>query len=321
MQDMTAAAIGEVVRARDPGPEPRGFDAARCCAAAKQIRRYTMQMSLAAGPHGAHAGGALSMVEILSVLYLEVLRYDVKNPLWEQRDRFILSKGHGAPSLYATLCLAGFLEEKELLTFKANVTRLYGHPSMDPSLGIEFSSGSLGQGLSLGVGTSLALRSRGNDISRVFVLLSDGECNEGSVWEAAMSASHFGLSNLVAIIDRNGMQYDGFTAPVMNTGDLAAKWRSFGWIVREIDGHDVTAVHEALTASTASTAATAGAEPVGAPLAIIAHTIRGKGVSFMENARVWHHSRLTQALYDQAMAELDAPAEAAATPEPGSKTQ
>jgi transketolase len=316
MQDMTAATIGEAVRTRDPRPETRAFDAARCRAAAKQIRRYTMQMSLAAGPHGAHAGGALSMVEILSVLYLDVLRYDVKNPLWEQRDRFILSKGHGAPSLYATLCLAGFLEEKELLTFKANVTRLYGHPSMDPSLGIEFSSGSLGQGLSLGVGTCLALKSRGNDTSRVFALLGDGECNEGSVWEAAMSASHFGLTQLVAIIDRNGMQYDGFTSPVMNTGDLAAKWRSFGWIVREIDGHDVTAVHEALTASTA------GSEPAGAPLAIIAHTIRGKGVSFMENARVWHHSRLTQALYDQAMAELDAPAETAPTPlEPGSKTQ
>jgi transketolase len=316
MQDMTAATMGSAMPVRDPQPETRAFDAARCRDAAKQIRRYTMQMSLAAGPHGAHAGGALSMVEILSVLYLEVLRYDVKNPLWEQRDRFILSKGHGAPSLYATLCLAGFLEEKELLTFKANETRLYGHPSMDPSLGIEFSSGSLGQGLSLGVGTSLALKARGNDTSRVVVLLGDGECNEGSVWEAAMCAAHFGLSNITAIVDRNGMQYDGFTTPVMNTGDLAAKWRSFGWMVQEVDGHDVSAVHGALTSSTAAPGSST------APQAIIAHTIRGKGVSFMENARVWHHSRLTQALYDQAMAELDGSADAAPTPlEPGSKTQ
>ena len=303
MHDMTAATIGEAVRARDPREETRSFDAARCRAAAKQIRQYTLQMSLVAGPHGAHAGGAMSMVEILSVLYLEVLRYDVKNPTWELRDRFILSKGHGAPSLYAALCLAGFLEEKELLTFKANETRLYGHPSIDLSMGVEFSSGSLGQGLSLGVGTALALRLRNNDTSRVFALLGDGECNEGSVWEAAMSASHFGLTNLVAIIDRNGMQYDGFTAPVMNTGDLAAKWQSFGWTVREVDGHDVTAVHDALTTPIAGQAG---------PLAIVAHTIRGKGVSFMENARVWHHSRLTQAMYDQAMAEQEA-----STDEPG----
>ncbi len=314
MHDMTAARIGDPVRAWGPEPETRGFDAARCRAAARQMRRYTLQMSLAAGPNGAHAGGALSMVEILSVLYLDVLRYDVKNPLWEQRDRFILSKGHGAPSFYAALCLAGFIDEKELGTFKANETRLYGHPAMNPSLGIEFSSGSLGQGLSLGVGTALALKIRGNDVSRVFVLLGDGECNEGSVWEAAMSAAHFGLPNLVAIVDRNGMQYDGFTAPVMDTGDLAAKWRSFGWMVREVDGHDVSALHEALTSSPAGPGGSAGA----APLAIIARTIRGKGVSFMENARVWHHSRLTQAMFDQAMAEQDAPAETAPAPlDPG----
>jgi transketolase len=134
----------------------------------------------------------------------------------------------------------------------------------------------------------------------VFVLVGDGELNEGSCWEAAMSGAHFGLRNLVAIVDRNGMQYDGSTAPVMNTADLPAKWRSFGWEVREIDGHDVTAVHEALTTPASDR-----------PLVIIARTIRGKGVSFMENARVWHHSRLTQATFDQAMAEQDAPADAA----------
>jgi len=313
MHDMTAATIDAPTHAQGSRPEPRGLDAARCRAAARQIRKYTLQMTLAAGPLGAHAGGALSMVEILSVLYLDVLRYDVKNPLSEQRDRFILSKGHGAPSFYAALCLAGFLDEKELATFKANETRLHGHPAMDPSRGIEFSSGSLGQGLSLGVGTALALKIRGNDVSRVFVLLGDGECDEGSVWEAAMSAAHFGLRNLVAIVDRNGMQYDGCTGPVMDTGDLATKWRSFGWVVRDVDGHDVSALHDALASSPAGPGTSAGA-----PLAIIAHTIRGKGVSFMENARVWHHSRLTQAMFDQAMAEQDASAETAPEPpEPG----
>jgi len=295
MHDNTAAAAIEAPVRLAPRSDGRAFDAERCRAAARQIRRNVLKMTLGAGPLGSHAGGALSMVEILSVLYLDVLRYDVKNPLWEQRDRFILSKGHGAPSFYAALVLAGFLEESELATFKSNETRLYGHPAMNPDLGIEFSSGSLGQGLSLGVGSALALKARSNDTSRVFVLVGDGECNEGSVWEAAMSAAHYGLSNLVAIVDRNGMQYDGFTEPVMNTGDLAGKWRSFGWTVLEIDGHDVNAVHEALTT----------AADVGKPLAIVARTIRGKGVSFMENARAWHHSRLTQAMFDQAMAEQD----------------
>ena len=303
MHDLTAATIGAPTWASEP--ETRGFEAARCRAWAKQIRKWVLEMTLGAGPLGAHAGGALSMVEILSVLYQDVLRYDVKNGLWEQRDRFILSKGHGSPSFYGALCLAGFLDAEELKTFKANVTRLYGHPAMNPSLGIEFSSGSLGQGLSLGVGTALALKSRGNDTSRIFVLVGDGELNEGSCWEAAMSAAHFGLRNLVAIVDKNGMQYDGFTGPVMNTGDLAAKWRSFGWSVREVDGHDVEALHDALKPSAVAPTA---------PLVVIAKTIRGKGVSFMENARVWHHSRLTQAMFDQAMAEQDAT-------EPGSSKQ
>jgi transketolase len=297
MHDVTAAAI-EPVRSRTLRPQPGPFDAANCRAAAKQMRKWVVEMTLRAGRLGSHAGGALSMVEILSVLYVgRALRYDVKNGLWEERDRFILSKGHGAPSFYGALCLAGFIEEKELETFKANETRLYGHPAMNPSLGIEFSSGSLGQGLSLGVGTALALRARNNTASRVFVLTGDGELNEGSCWEAAMCASHYGLSNLVAIVDRNGMQYDGFTEPVMNTGDLVAKWRAFGWEVRDIDGHDVNAVYEALTAPRTEE---------GKPLAIICRTVRGKGVSFMENARQWHHSTLNQAMHDQALAELDA---------------
>jgi len=263
----------------------------RCLAAVRQMRRYALQMSLAAGPVGAHLGGGLSMMEITSVLYFGVLRYDVRNPLWEQRDRFILSKGHGALAYYAALCLAGFIDEKDLATFKCNDTHLTGHPHMDLQRGIEFSSGSLGQGLSLGVGSALALRSRANETSRVFVLVGDGEINEGSVWEAAMSAAHFNLSNLVVIVDKNGLQYDGITEDVMDLGDLAAKWESFGWMALNVDGHDIAALLGALET------------PHDKPLAIIARTVKGKGVSFMENNRAWHHCRLTQAQFDQAMAE------------------
>ena len=270
----------------------------RCTTAAHRMRRYALQMSLAAGPVGAHLGGGLSMIEIMSVLYFGVLRYDVGNPSWEQRDRFILSKGHGALAFYGALCLAGFIDEKDLATFKSNGTYLTAHPHLDLKRGIEFSSGSLGQGLSLGVGTALALKEKANEISRVFVLLGDGEINEGSVWEAAMSASHFGLSNLVAIVDNNGLQYDGITRDVMDMGNLAAKWESFGWIALEVDGHDVSALLDALQA------------PAGRPLAVIARTIKGKGVSFMENNRAWHHARLSQEDFDQAMAEQVAPEQA-----------
>jgi transketolase len=297
MQDVTAAAI-EPVRARTPRPEAPPFDAAQCRAASKQMRKWVVQMTLNAGRLGSHAGGAMSIVELLSVLYVaRVLRYDVKNGAWEERDRFILSKGHAAPSFYGALALAGFIDEKELETFKKNETRLYGHPAMNLDMGIEFSTGSLGQGLSQGVGTALALKARNNDVSRVFVVLGDGECNEGSVWEAAMCAAHYGLDNVVAIVDRNGMQYDGFTEPVMNTGDMVAKWKSFGWEVRDVaDGHDVAQLHAALTAPRT--------EP-GKPLCIISRTVRGKGVSFMENAREWHHSTLNQEKHDKAMAELN----------------
>jgi transketolase len=259
------------------------------------MRRYALQMSLAAGPAGAHLGGGLSMMEITAVLYFGVLRYDVQNPQWEQRDRFILSKGHGALAFYAALILAGFIDERDLATFKSNDTCLTGHPHMDLKHGIEFSSGSLGQGLSLGVGSALALRRRANETSRVFVLVGDGEINEGSVWEAAMSATHFNLSNLVVIVDNNGLQYDGITQDVMNMGDLAAKWESFGWMTLKVDGHDVAALLGALQT------------PHDKPLAIIARTVKGKGVSFMEHNRVWHHCRLTKAQFDQAMAEQGAP--------------
>ena len=267
----------------------------RCLTAGRQMRIYALEMSLAAGPVGAHLGGGLSMIEIMAALYFGVLRYDAQNPRWELRDRFILSKGHGALAYYAALSLAGFFDKKYLATFKSNDTFLTGHPHMDLERGIEFSSGSLGQGLSLGVGTALALRSRANATSRVYVLVGDGEINEGSIWEAAMSAAHFKLSNLTLIVDQNGLQYDGGTPEVLDMGDLAAKWESFGWTAINVDGHNLPALLNALQTSHDK------------PLAIIARTVKGKGVSFMENNRAWHHCRLTQAQFEQAMAEQSVP--------------
>lgn len=249
-------------------------------------------MSMAAGPTGAHLGGGLSIMEIVAALYFGVLRYDVQNPRWELRDRFILSKGHGALAYYAALSIAGFINEEELATFKCNNSDLSGHPHMDLDRGIEFSSGSLGHGLSLGVGSALALQKRANDTSRVFVLVGDGEINEGSIWEAAMSAAHFNLSRLTVIVDKNGLQYDGSTQAIMDMGDLAVKWNSFGWTTRNVDGHDIPALIDALQM------------PHDRPLAVIADTVKGKGVSFMENNRTWHHRRMTQEQFEQAMAEL-----------------
>lgn len=263
-------------------------DALRICElASKEMRRDILRMGLKTGSNGAHFGGGLSLVEIMAVLYKSVLRVNSDFPRWDQRDRFILSKGHGAMAYYAALKQAGFVTDEELMSFKSNDTFLYGHPSMNLDKGIEFSSGSLGLGLALGVGTAIGLRKRGNDRSRVFVLMGDGECGEGSVWESAASTAHFGLSNLVAIIDKNGLQYDGPTKDILNMDDMAKKWESFGWEARNVDGHNLK---ELLTAF----------EDLGdRPTVIVANTVKGKGVLFMENNPLWHHSRLTQAQFDE----------------------
>jgi len=263
----------------------------RCQNAAEQMRRDALKMALAAG--NAHLGGGLSLIEIMAVLYLGIMRYDLANPNMEERDRLIFSKGHGVLALYTALNQAGFVSNEDLLTFKSNHTYLSGHPSMNSEKGIEFSSGSLGQGLSLAVGCSLAMKRKKNEISRVFVILGDGECDEGSIWEAAASASHFGLSNIVTIIDENGLQYDGKTEEVLSMESLTKKWESFGWSTIDVDGHNVSALYDALTASSDK------------PLAVIAHTVKGKGVSFMENNPLWHHARFTREQYDMAMAELE----------------
>jgi transketolase len=244
-----------------------------------------------------HLGGGLSMVEIFTVLYGNILRYDPKNPDWEHRDRFILSKGHGVLPFFVALHNAGFISQEELYTYKKNESDLISHPVMNLRLGMESSNGSLGHGLSMAVGMSIALKGKQNLTSRVFVVLGDGECNEGSVWEACMSAAHFKLDNLVAIVDYNKLQSDGQSEIVMDIGALEKKWESFGWEVISLDGHDIIALKDALkNLQTCSSPK---------PRVLIAHTIKGKGVSFMENNNTWHHNRLTQTTFEQAMEELN----------------
>jgi len=264
-----------------------------CQQAAREMREACLRMGFTTGFNGAHFGGGLSMVEIMAALYVGVMRVDPERPLWPERDRFILSKGHGALAYYAALHQRGFVTADELMGFKSNETFLYGHPSRNPDRGIEFSSGSLGLGLALGVGTAMGMRRLGNFESRVFVVMGDGECNEGSVWESALCGAHFGLDNLVAIVDKNGLQYDGDTENILTMESMSAKWDSFGWTAIDVDGHDIVQLLEAL------------AVPTSRPKAIIAHTVKGKGVSFMENDASWHHKRLSKEQLDQALAEQE----------------
>lgn len=263
----------------------------KCLNASKQMRIDAIRMTKHCGNTGAHIGGALSMIETMAVLYNGVMKYRKDDTTWEGRDRFILSKGHGVMALYTAMKTIGLLSDDDLMTYKDNETRLYAHPSMNMQMGIEFSSGSLGQGLSLGVGTALALRKKNNDSSRVYVLVGDGECNEGQIWEAAMSASHFKLKNLTVIVDKNKLQYDGETSDVMNMDNFAAKWSAFGFETFTVDGHSI---EQLLTVFRSE---------ADKPKVVIAETIKGRGVSFMENNAAWHNNRLTEEQYKQAMAE------------------
>lgn len=266
----------------------------RCEKISKRIRRQIIDMTYATGNTGAHLGGSLSIVELLTGLYMGDIRFSSKDPCWEGRDRVILSKGHAALALYPTLAEAGIIDESELESFKKDGSKLGGHPSLNGLSGIEFASGSLGQGLSLGVGTCLALKRKNNTESRTFVFLGDGECDEGSIWEAAASASHYNLSNLVAIIDINAIQYDGYTTEVMDMSPFEKKWGDFGWDVISIDGHNIEEILDAY------------AHKSDKPVAILAHTIKGKGISFMENNWKYHNASLSKALYEQAVEELEA---------------
>ncbi|MBR1986882.1 MAG: transketolase [Mogibacterium sp.] len=265
----------------------------RCMEASKRIRRDIIDMTFNTGNTGAHLGGSLSMVELLACLYSGTLRFKAGEPDWEYRDRVILSKGHAALALYPALAEAGIIPRSELSSFKKDGSRIAGHPSLNGLPGIEFASGSLGQGLSQGVGTALALKRKENKESRVIVFLGDGECDEGSVWEAAASASHYNLDNLIAVVDMNAIQYDGYTTQVMNMAPMESKWQSFGWNVTVIDGHNVEEILDAYSAA------------ADRPQVILAKTVKGKGVSFMENNWKYHNASITGKQYEQIIAELE----------------
>ena len=242
----------------------------------RKIRRDIINMIGTAA--SGHPGGSLSSVEILTALYFRILRHSPQNPLWEDRDRFILSKGHAAPVLYATLCAAGYLPENELCTLRQIDSRLQGHPECHLTPGVEMSGGALGLGLSFGIGVALAGKLNNKDY-HTYVLMGDGECDEGQVWEAAMAAPHFKLNKLVAIIDNNGLQIDGLIKNVMNQEPIKDKWQSFNWNVIEAQGNDLGSMIEALNKACGST---------DKPSVIIAHTIKGAGVSYMENNADFH---------------------------------
>jgi len=261
---------------------------------ARDIRRQVLTMIHHA--KSGHPGSSLSVVEIMTVLFYHEIKHDPKNPNWANRDRFILSKGHAAPTLYAILADQGYFQSTDLDSFRAIGGHLQGHPSRKSTPGVE-STGSLGQGLSMGCGLAYAIKNLDHGSNRVYVLLGDGELNEGQIWEAAMFASHYNLDNLIAIVDRNNFQFVGQTESVMALEPLAAKWSAFGWYVEEVsDGNDVSALITALE----------NCKDVLMPKLILAKTIKGKGVSFMENTHIWHGTAPNDKEFEQAMAELRA---------------
>lgn len=259
---------------------------------AKTLRLSALQMALNSGKNGSHLGAGLSSVEIFAALYGGVLKYDLQNKADENRDRLVVSKGHCVLSYYSALRQAGFLTDEDIQSFETNGSHFHGHAMRNLDKGIEFSGGSLSMGMSFAVGQALACKKKGL-ASRVFSIVGDGECDEGLIWEAAMSAANYELNNFVLIVDRNKLQYDGPTTEVMNQIDLGDKFRAFGFDVRVVDGHDVEVLAKAMN------------EPSDKPICVIADTIKGKGVSFMEGVKTWHHSVLTQEQYDQAVKEVE----------------
>ncbi len=251
-----------------------------------------------------HLGGPLSAADILAALYFHVMRIRPDEPAWADRDRFILSKGHSSVGLYAALALRGYFPVEELVTFDAANSRLQGHPDMTRLPGLDMSSGSLGMGISAGVGMALGARLTGRDV-RTYVMLGDGECQEGEVWEAAMTAARYGLDSLVAIVDHNRLQQYGWPGdgpdgrmPPQVPGELVAKWSAFGWRVLEVDGHAMQAILAVLEEA---------AHGDGRPTVVIAHTIKGKGVSFMEGHYFWHTRAIKPDEFAIAMADLGEP--------------
>jgi len=259
---------------------------------ARKLRRHVISMISAAG--SGHAGGSLSAADIITALYFRVMRHDPANPHWPDRDRFILSKGHAAPVLYAALAECGYFPLEWMTTLRKTGTCLQGHTDSNLTPGVDMSAGSLGQGLSVGIGMALAAR-LDNRSYRTYVLLGDGECQEGQVWEAAMFAPNYHLDNLTAIVDYNGLQLDGFTKQIMDLEPFVDKWRSFKWEVLQVDGHDMKQMIDALQKA---------GQVKGKPVVIVAHTVKGKGVSFMENNVDWHGKAPGKAETEIALREL-----------------
>lgn len=259
---------------------------------AKTMRRHIITMLGEAG--SGHPGGSLSAADVVATLYFKVMKLDPQQPGWPERDRFVLSKGHAAPVLYAALAERGFFPVEELMTLRKLGSRLQGHPDMKKLPGVEMSTGSLGQGLSAANGMALAARLDGRDY-RVYVLVGDGETQEGQVWEAAMAAAHYRLDHVIAFLDHNGLQIDGAIRDVMSPEPVADKWRAFGWDVQIIDGHDIRQILNAVEHAQQVT---------GRPSMIICETVKGKGVSFMENEAGWHGNAPKPDEVARALAEL-----------------
>lgn len=288
---------------------------ADCKQLAKQMRLLALKIAHDSGQNGAHLGGGLSAIEIMAALYGSILRINPNNPNDEERDRLVVSKGHCVLAYYTALHLSGWMTREELACFESyddspffdeqlelehieggqdlikTITHLHGHAMRDLQHGIEFSGGSLSMGMSFAIGEALACKMKGLS-SRIYVLVGDGECDEGLIWEAAMSAANFGLNNLTVIVDQNQLQYDGLTKEVMNQFSLADKFRAFGFETIEVDGHDTEVLCSQLPIESDK------------PRCVIAQTVKGKGVRFMEGVKEWHHSTLTDAQYEQALLEL-----------------
>ena len=241
-----------------------------------------------------HIGGTYSCTDLLvSLYYGNILKFNASDPTWELRDRLLIGKGHACLAYYAALCEVGYISKEELKTFEKNDTNLLGHPVINRKLGIDFSNGSLGMGLSLGIGVAISSKKKKKKFN-VYVIVGDGECNEGSIWEAAMAAPNFKLDNLYVIIDKNNFQQTGSNKEIMSVESLKDKWSSFGWHTTELDGHNIQELYNFFNESSKN----------NKPKAIIANTVKGKGFSFSENNNDWHHSILTKSFYDKALKEL-----------------
>ena len=264
-----------------------------------QVTACKIRMGVIESTYGAkagHPGGSLSAAEVFTYLYFKEMNIDPANPKWADRDRFVLSKGHTTPGLYSTLANRGFFPVEDLPTFRHIDSYLQGHPNMNTVPGVDMSTGSLGQGVSVAVGMALAAKHTGKSF-RVYALLGDGEIQEGQVWEACMAASHYKLDNMCIVVDNNGLQIDGNIADVMSPYPIVDKLAAFGFSVQEIDGHDFEAIEKAFAKAR---------ETKGAPSAIVIKTVKGKDVSFMENDAGWHGKAPNDAEYEQAMTELKA---------------